>query len=352
MNESKFASLWTRALGGAIDIAILFVFTYVVCYIWTINAQPSEAYSSYEDAQNLWRSRFVRTWLISDLIYSVVLMTSDMQATLGQKVVGIKIVKDNGERIGYGAAIGRNLMSILSSLFLKIGYAIAVVRKDNKTLHDLVAGTVVIVVNKEGDMNGVATTCRSEVGTPSSQSATKNTAQPINKAPSSTQQGYELKEKKSFTPVKQISPSEKTAPEPLAEDWEKALMEFESGNQVKGLWAKIYADNNGDENFSKAQYIKTRAAELAITRRKKIAEDRENMYAQASNVMCIRNGALVQIQSSSNFPIYKLANGKFAIYANWKYKIYSDLESLNKALQMQSTTELFSLEGFIEDIAA
>ena len=76
------------------------------------------------------------------------------------------------------------------------------------------------------------------------------------------------------------------------------------------------------------------------------------MYAQASNVMCIRNGGLVQIQSSSNFPIYKLANGNFAIYANWKYKIYSDLDSLNKALEMHSACELFSREGFIEDIAA
>ena len=36
---------------------------------------------------------------------------------------------------------------------------------------------------------------------------------------------------------------------------------------------------------------------------------------------------------------------------NWKYKIYSDLDSLNKALQMQRTSELFSPEGFIEDIA-
>ena len=168
---------------------------------------------------------------------------------------------------------------------------------------------------------------------------------------SSKKQDFELEREKSFSSANQIVFSEKTVAEPLAEDWEKALIEFEDDNRVKGLWAKIYAENNGDENISKAQYIKIRAAELAITRRAKIAENRENMYAQAPNDMCIRNGALVQIQSSSNFPIYKLANGKFAIYVNWKYKIYSDLDSLNKALQMQSTSELFSSEGFIEDIA-
>lgn len=244
-------------------------------------------------------------------------------------------------------------MSILSSIFLKIGYIIAAIRKDKKTLHDLVAGTVVIESSKEEEeeRNEFATTSSPKVATLSSESVSINTAQPITKVLASTQQGYGLEERKSPPTVNQISASEKTTSEPLAEDWGKALIEFESGNQVKGLWAKIYAENNGDENISKAQYIKIRAAELAGTRRKKIAEDRENMYAQAPNAMCIRNGALVQIQSSSSFPTYKLANGNFAIYANWKYKIYSDLDSLNKAIEMHGTYELFSKEGFIEDIA-
>ena len=225
----------------------------------------------------------------------------------------------------------------------------------NVVIFSLVVGVVGVIVdliknlkNNKSD----ATPSSPQEATIWSESASKNTKQPINKIPSSKRQSDELEIKKSTTPANEIFTSEKAAAEPLAEDWEKALIEFEDGNLVKGLWAKIYADNNGDENISKAQYIKIRASELAITRRKKIAEDRENMYAQASNEMCIRNGALVQIQSRSNFPIYKLANGKFAIYANWKYKIYSDLDSINKAVEMQSTSELFSLEGFIEDIAA
>jgi uncharacterized RDD family membrane protein YckC len=352
MNKSKYASLWTRTVGAAIDVCVLFVVSYAICYVWTSNAHPSEAYLSPELTKELWKSRFILTWLVSDLIYSVVLMTSSFQGTLGQKAVGIKVVKDNGEKIGHGAAIGRNLMSLLSSIFLKIGYVMAAVREDKKTLHDLVAGTVVIDSNKERSTDKAAITSSPELGTPSRAPTTNNTAQPITKASTSTQQGYELSEKKSSPAVTQNSHLEKTTNEPLAEDWENALIEFERGNQVKGLWAKIYADNNGDENISKAQYIKIRAAELAGTRRKKIAEDRENMYAQAPNDMCIRNGALAQIQLSSSFPIYKLANGNYAIYANWKYKIYSDLDSLNKALEMHGTCELFSKEGFIEDIAA
>ena len=373
MNERKLASLWTRVIGAAIDVCILFVITYALCYVWTSSANPSEAYLSPELSSELWKSRFILTWLVSDLVYCAVLMTSNMQATIGQRAVGIKVVKDNGEKIGFGAAISRNLMSILSSIFLKIGFIMATVRKDKKTLHDLVAGTIVInnensasldfsknsssnnqnysVARDSINQNTVATTNSSQLVTNWNDSVSRTTEQPINNALSAKNQGYKLEEKKTSSSAIELVTSEKTVPEPLAEDWEKALIEFDDGNLIKGLWARIFAENNGDENTSKAQYIKIRATELASKRRAKIAENRANMYTQATNAMCIRNSALVQVQTNSNFPIYKLANGNFAIYANWKYKIYSDLDSLNNALEMHRTCELFAREGFIEDIA-
>jgi hypothetical protein len=158
--------------------------------------------------------------------------------------------------------------------------------------------------------------------------------------------------KKESQPVSKIIPQDTNNLEPLTEDWEGALTEFDGDKRVNGLWAKIFADNNGDENKSKAQYIKIRASEIAIIRRKKIAEGRANIYAQASNEMCIRNGAITQMQASGSFPVYKLANGNFAIYASWKYKIYSDYESVESALVMYSRCELFSRDGFVEDIAS
>jgi uncharacterized RDD family membrane protein YckC len=238
MNESKFASLWTRALGGAIDVAILFVITYVVCYIWTSNEYPSEAYLSDEALQSLWKARFIFTWLIADLIYSVVFMTSNMQATIGQKVVGIKIVKNNGEKIGYGAAIGRNLMSIISSIFLKIGYIIAATRKDRKTLHDLVAGTIVIY-----SPNLKSANAGSALSKTSSTYVTANDN--FQKASSkSTSQNRRKKMKKD-------------------EDfWEEALYEFESENRKKGLYAKLYALHTGNEAKIKSEYLQERYSQL------------------------------------------------------------------------------------------
>jgi len=152
--------------------------------------------------------------------------------------------------------------------------------------------------------------------------------------------------------MKKTENTTKNIPEPLSEDWETALIEYDGSDRNKGLWAKLFADSNGDENIVKAQYIKTRAGEIASSRRKDIESRRSNIYAQASNEMCIKNGAINQIQANTKFPVYKLDNGNYAIYVSWRYKIYSSIDSLNKAIVMFNDTELFSRDGFIEDIVS
>jgi uncharacterized RDD family membrane protein YckC len=58
---------------------------------------------------------------------------------------GLKIVNQYGGPIGAGQAIGRLLsMVFLSSLFLGVGYFLALVTEKKQALHDLVAGTQVV----------------------------------------------------------------------------------------------------------------------------------------------------------------------------------------------------------------
>lgn len=49
---------------------------------------------------------------------------------------------------------------------------------------------------------------------------------------------------------------------PSEELFQKAMEELESGNINKGLWAKCFAEVEGDENRAKAKYISTRAEAL------------------------------------------------------------------------------------------
>lgn len=137
--------------------------------------------------------------------------------------------------------------------------------------------------------------------------------------------------------------------QPSITDWEMALSEYNGDGRNNGLWAKIFADNNGDENLTKAQYLKTRANQILQQRVIDENSKRENTYGSASNSTCIENEALNRHQSTFKFPIYRLANGNYAIYHNWKYKIYSTLESLNNAIDTYERTELFPKEGLIEE---
>ncbi|SMC27735.1 Uncharacterized membrane protein YckC, RDD family [Andreprevotia lacus DSM 23236] len=82
--------------------------------------------------------------LIIVVLYSALLMASPNQATLGQKVLGLKVVDLQGQRIGNDKAFLRAVMSVPSALLLWFGYFWALFNPKQQTLHDMVAGTCVI----------------------------------------------------------------------------------------------------------------------------------------------------------------------------------------------------------------
>lgn len=53
---------------------------------------------------------------------------------------------------------------------------------------------------------------------------------------------------------------------PPDECWAEALKEFEGGDRRQGLWARTYAEANGNESIAKASYLAARAQELFAQR--------------------------------------------------------------------------------------
>lgn len=85
---------------------------------------------------------------IIGLLYYTILQSSKWQATVGKKIVGIKVVTLEGERISYFTALVRHLvMFFLSSLFY-IGFIMALFTKKKQALHDKLAKTLVVKENK------------------------------------------------------------------------------------------------------------------------------------------------------------------------------------------------------------
>ena len=85
--------------------------------------------------------------LVIGLGYAILLIGRPQGQTFGMQLMGIRVVAiGTGEPIGYGRAIGRAVMSIVSALAILLGYIWMIWDKDKQTWHDKVASSVVVRV--------------------------------------------------------------------------------------------------------------------------------------------------------------------------------------------------------------
>jgi len=77
-------------------------------------------------------------------LYFAGLEGSSMQATLGKKLVNLKVCDLNGDPIGFGRATGRYFAKILSAIVLLIGFIMVGFTQRKQGLHDMIAGTLVV----------------------------------------------------------------------------------------------------------------------------------------------------------------------------------------------------------------
>jgi uncharacterized RDD family membrane protein YckC len=161
MNEQnidfKFADLWKRAVAFIIDAAI--VITLFCLLIHTVNillALPVEYAPIFERGIALKMSPYVEEHFIEIVLlysflkltvlvpYFTLLESSRLQATFGKLLLGIRIVDLLGKRISFARATGRFFAKTLSGQVLLIGYFMAMLSRRKQTLHDLLAGTLVV----------------------------------------------------------------------------------------------------------------------------------------------------------------------------------------------------------------
>jgi uncharacterized RDD family membrane protein YckC len=82
---------------------------------------------------------------LANAIYGGVMMSSLWQATVGKKLLGLKVVDFNGSKPSSGQIWGRSLASLLSWFPLfGIGYLMVFFTARRQTLHDMMAGTLVV----------------------------------------------------------------------------------------------------------------------------------------------------------------------------------------------------------------
>ncbi len=60
--------------------------------------------------------------IVISVLYYGLLTASKMQGTLGKKILGLKVVNEQGERVSVGQGIGRYFAYILSGIIFYIGF--------------------------------------------------------------------------------------------------------------------------------------------------------------------------------------------------------------------------------------
>ena len=100
-------------------------------------AAMSAAFSGFQ-------SEVVKLNLLVSAVYNVVLMRAFNGQTLGKIVLGLRVVKKNGKRIGILDALIRNVFGYTISGFFLLGYLWALVDRERQAWHDKLVGTVVV----------------------------------------------------------------------------------------------------------------------------------------------------------------------------------------------------------------
>jgi uncharacterized RDD family membrane protein YckC len=120
-----YGTFWQRFAAAIVDGLILIIPNYII--VLTVR-------EGFGDILSL-----VMYWL-----YDALQESGPKQATIGKKVLGLKVTNTTGHRISFGLATIRFFGKFVSAIILFIGYLMMLWDEKRQTLHDKMAGTLVV----------------------------------------------------------------------------------------------------------------------------------------------------------------------------------------------------------------
>lgn len=149
--EVRYGGFWRRFGAAFIDSLLLQIASFPVAMIAMVPMSTSFESFAGEDMSPEQIGAVFSTYtllglvgLIMSWLYFALLESSPRRATVGKMACGIVVTDLSGRRLSFARATGRFFASMLSSLTLGIGYLLMFFTERRQTLHDLVAGTLVL----------------------------------------------------------------------------------------------------------------------------------------------------------------------------------------------------------------
>lgn len=93
-------------------------------------------------------------WIVAAVFYQFAANLSG--GGVGKRLMGLRVLTKDGAPLGPLRALARALGWVLSSPLCNFGFLVALLRADNRTLHDLLSGTVVVEAYPKGRGEGAA----------------------------------------------------------------------------------------------------------------------------------------------------------------------------------------------------
>lgn len=137
-SDYRYAGFWWRFVAALIDGVIGTVIGMVVGAV--IGFQMGSGDATIDAIKAV--SSVVG--MVVNWLYFAISESSPMSGTLGKYLLGIRVVDENGDRIGFGRATGRYFGKILSALILCVGFLMAGWTRRKQALHDMIAGCLVV----------------------------------------------------------------------------------------------------------------------------------------------------------------------------------------------------------------
>ncbi len=136
---------WLRAVAFLVDAFVVTLFSLGGTMLLGMAVQVGGIFSSTSEAGLEWLNRIASTvlvWLI--ILCYFTLFVGCCGQTPGKMLLGLRIMRPNGQRIGYGRSFARWIAQCLALLPLGLGFLMIAFSRRKRGLHDKLAGTMVV----------------------------------------------------------------------------------------------------------------------------------------------------------------------------------------------------------------
>ncbi|MBV6632283.1 MAG: RDD family protein [Alphaproteobacteria bacterium] len=134
------ATAWRRIVAYVLD-------AFIINILATVSAYALGIFDGAEgDFGEQMTTSFLFALMVSCLYYGATI-GSHLQATVGKRAMGLRVIRTTGAPVGYIRGGMRPILYLVSGIPLLIGFIMAFFHNERATLHDHILGTRMILVD-------------------------------------------------------------------------------------------------------------------------------------------------------------------------------------------------------------